>query len=206
MCSLHQQALLPQFPFNLWNVNEQACLCSLNPRCGMIRSVLCFGGAESASTAISHAGSVIRLWIAEGASRVASEIIGKGAHPGGKSPIPVFSACGSFLARCGCSSARDYASTLTLCDFETMTYTKSVVIIDFTVASSLTVSPDSKQLVVADLTGRIRLVQVDDLSVQRDLNVRRGSSSNPVLSLAFDPTGRVLACGYLDGTVDLRTL
>jgi WD40 repeat protein len=189
--------------FNLWNVKEQACIHSINPRCNMIRSIFCFGGAESASIAISHTGSIIRLWIAEGASKLACEIIGTGAHSGQMSPIPVFSACGSFLARCRYSRS-DSGSTLTLCDLKTMTYTQSVVIPNFAAAHCLAVSPDSKQLVVADLTGRIRLVQVNDLSIQRDLV--GGSSGNTVLSLAFDPAGRVLACGYLDGTMELRTL
>jgi WD40 repeat protein len=119
--------------------------------------------------------------------------------------MAVLSGCGSFLATCT-DSMTEHASTLALYELETMTKTQSVVIPDFSAACCFAVSLDSKQLIVSDTRGRIRLVQIDDFSNQRDLKTRGGSSSVAVFSVAFDPTCRVLAFGCRDGRLELRTL
>jgi WD40 repeat protein len=190
----------------VWNIKDQACIHSFDTGGGRIRSLFFAGGADSACVAVANAGSVIRLSRAEGSSDFATEIIGEAAGQGGSIPTAVLSSCGSFLVTCT-GSMTEYKSTLALYELETMTKTQSVVIPDFSAASCFAVvSPNSKQLVVGDNMGRIRLFQTDDFSIQRDINTRRGSSSKDVWSLAFDPTCRVLAFGYRDGTVELRTL
>jgi WD40 repeat protein len=191
--------------FKLWNGKEEACICSFNPGGVRIRSLFFAGGADSACIAVTNAGSVIRLWRAEGSLDFASEIIGDPAGLAGFI-LPVLSLCGSFLATATItSSSAENASTLALYDLETMTKTQSVVIPDFN-AHCLAMSPDSKQLAVGDRWGRIRHLQAADFSIQKVVNAMRGSFRNPVLSLAIDPTCRVLAFGYRDGTVALCTL
>ena len=117
----------------------------------------------------------------------------------------MFSPSGSFLATSRYSYT-DRALTLRLYELETMTKTQSVVMPGMRRALCFSVSPDSEQLAVGYYRGNIRLVQSDDFSIQRDLNLRGESSNAAVLSVAFDPNCRVLACGYRDGTVELRTL
>ena len=68
------------------------------------------------------------------------------------------------------------STTLALYDLESMTEIQSVVMPNF-IATCWTLSLDSKQLVVGDAMGRIRLVPTDDLSIQRDLIPSGGSSS-----------------------------
>jgi hypothetical protein len=93
-------------------------------------------------------------------------------------------------------------STLALYDLETMTKTQSVVMPGF-LATHIAVSLDSKQLVVGDHKGT-RLLQTDDLSIQRDLDPI-GEAMSPS-SVAFDPTCRVLVIGCRDGRLELRSL
>jgi WD40 repeat protein len=187
----------------VWNVQEEACVHSFNPGGGIIRSLFFAGGTDNACIAVAGAGSIIRLWRAEGSSDFASATIGEAAGVGGCTP-PAMSSCGSFLAT-STGSSKENTSTLALYNLETMTKTQSVFIPDFSTAC-FALSPDSKQLAVGNAMGSIRVVQADDFSIQRVLKAIRGSPSNPVLSLAFDPSGRVLACGYFDGTVELRAL
>ena len=86
-----------------------------------------------------------------------------------------------------------------------MTKNQSIVMPGFDAACSA-LSPNSKQLLVGDDKGGIRLVQTDDFSIQRDLTTREACSSIAVWALAFDPTSRVIACGYLEGILELRSL
>jgi WD40 repeat protein len=189
----------------VWNVKEQACIHSFDPGLGSIRSLCFAGGADSACIALAGVESVIRLWKAEGSSDFASEVIGEATNRRGDDlPLTAFSASGLFLTTCR-YSFRENESTLDLHELKTMTKTQSVVIPSLR-PKCFAVSPDNKQLVVGDARGRIRLVQIDDFTTQKALNTRGGSSSNPVLSLTFDPTCRVLACGCDDGTVQLHTL
>jgi hypothetical protein len=151
-------------------------------------------------TAADAIGCIIRLWKAEGSSDFTSEISDGQAAPGGAALGAAFSPLGSLLATHFCSSA-ELASTLALHELETMTKTQSVVMPGFN-AACFAMSPDSKQLIVGDCyTGRIRLVQTDDFSIQRDLDAR-GESEH----VAFDPTGQVLAFGCYGGMLELRTL
>ena len=189
----------------VWDVKEQACICAFAPGHGMIRSLSFAGGANSTCIAIAHSGSIIRLWKAKGSSDFACETIGEAAgRRGGYNPRAVFSICGSFLATI-MNSYGENASTLALYELGTMTKTQSVLIPGMS-ACCFAVSPDSKQLVVGDYMGRIRLVPTDDLSNQSELNTRRRSSKTAVFSVAFDPTCRVLAFGCRDGSLELRTL
>jgi hypothetical protein len=142
--------------FKLWNVKEQTCTHSFDPRCGWISSLFFVGGADSACIAVAQTGSFIRLRREEGASEFASETIGEAAGVGANDPQSVFSCCGSFLATCK-HSGRAAAPTLLMHDLESMTKTQSIVIRDFS-AGRIAASPDSKQLVVGDRTGRIRLL------------------------------------------------
>ena len=180
----------------VWNVKEQACIHAFNSRLSYIRSLSFTGGADSACVAVASTGSIIRFWKAEGSSDFESETIGEEAV--GPS---VLSPSGSFLATSSYSCA-DSASTLRLYELETMTKTQSIVMPGMR-ASCFAMSPDSKQLVFSDYRGNIRLLQTDDFSLQRDLHPREESSSR---SVTFDPTCRVLACGHLDGTLELRCL
>jgi WD40 repeat protein len=90
-----------------------------------------------------------------------------------------------------------------LYELDTMTKTQSVVMPGF-IATHLAVSPDSKQLVVVGRKGRIRLLQTDDFSIQRDMDTT--GEAKAVCSSAFDPTCRFLAVGYQDGRLELRSL
>jgi WD40 repeat protein len=199
--------------FRVWNVKEQACIHSFDTGHGCIRSLYFAGGADSSCIAVKNVGHsipVIRFWRAEGTSDLASETIGDAAGRGrwDFAPRAVFSRCGSILVSCTGSSAGKSTnkSTLALYELETMTKTQTVCMPGFS-AACLAVSPDSKQLVVGDTRGRIRLVQIDDFGIEKDLVPRAASSSTTVLSLAFDPTCRgVLALGCRDGLLDLLTL
>jgi WD40 repeat protein len=184
----------------LWNVKEQACIHAFNPRRGMICSLFLAGGTGISCIAVANFGSIIRLWKAEGSSDFASEINDGHITPGGSVLGAAFSTSESFLATASYSSI-EMASTLDLYELETMTKTQSVVMPGVN-ATCFALSPDSRQLFVGDYyTGSIRLVQTDDFSIQRDLDTR-GELEN----VAFDPTGRVLAYGCRDGTLELRAL
>jgi WD40 repeat protein len=184
----------------VWNVKEQACIHSFNPRRGSIHSLFVAGGAGiNCIAAAQQTGSIIRLWRAEGASDFASETMGEANLEGWYLRDAVFSPSGSFLATRFDSRTRP-ESTLALCELETMT--KTVVMPGFT-ADWVAVSPDSKQLVVGDDDGRIRLIQTDTLSTQRAL--RTTGKGKAVCCVAFDPTCRVLAFGC-HGGLELRSL
>ena len=183
----------------VWNVKEQACIHAFNPDCGIVCSLFFAGGADISCTVVACNGYIIRLWRAEGSSDFASETIGEGVRD-----RSVLSPSGSFLANSMATSTVN-ASTLSLYELETMTKTQSVTIPDF-MASCFALSLDSKQLVVGDYTGKIRLFQTDDFfSSQRDI-IRSSKICDRLSSVAFDPTGRVLAYGCRDGTLELRTL
>jgi WD40 repeat protein len=185
----------------VWNVKEQACVDYFDSGSGPVRSLFHAGGAESACLAATRAMSVIRLWRAEGSADLANETIGE-ADPGRFSPRnAVFSPSGSFLAT-SLDSRRRNESKLALTELETMTKTQSVVMPRF-IATCFAFSTDSKQLVVGDSRGRIRLFQTDDFSVQRDLEAL---ARQPVRSVAFDATGRFLAFGCSEGRLELRSL
>jgi WD40 repeat protein len=187
-----------QGEIKVWNVKEQACIHSFNPGRGPIRSLFFAGGADIACIAAAHTGSIIRLWRAEGSSDFASETMGD-------TPIrAVFSPSGSFLAT-SIGAASMTTSTLALHELETMTKTQSVFMPDL-FAACVAVSPDSKHVAVGGPRGGIRLLQGDDFGIQRDLDPRGEATAAPVWSVAFDPTCRVLAIGYRDGGLELRTL
>jgi WD40 repeat protein len=187
---------------NVWNIKEQACIHSIESGGVDIQSLFFVGGDDIACLAVADTGSVIRLWRPEGSSDFATETIVGESDRGGNALGAVFSPSGSFLATMMFGSN---TSTLVLHQLETMTKTQTVVMPDFS-AACFAVSPDSKHLVVGDHTGRIRLLQTDDLSIRRDLDTRGGSSNIPVSSVALDPTCRVLAFGRSDGRLELRTL
>jgi WD40 repeat protein len=178
----------------VWKVKEQACIHSFVPRSGVIRSLFFSGGADSSCIALADA-SIIRLWRAEGASHFASETM---------SPCEaVISPSGSFVAA-RLFSRTGNESTLALYELEAMTKTQSVVVPGFR-ATHIAVSLDNKQLVVGDRKGRIRLLQTDDLSIQRDLDPRGEVMS--LSSIAFDPACQVLGIGSShDGRLELRSL
>jgi hypothetical protein len=90
-------------------------------------------------------------------------------------------------------------------ELDTMTKTQSVVVPGF-IATCVAVSPDSKQLVYGGDNGRIRLLQTDDFSIQRALEVSATRVLPAAKSVAFDPTCRFLAIGCQDGGIELRTL
>jgi hypothetical protein len=92
---------------------------------------------------------------------------------------------------------------LALYELETMTKTKSVIMPGF-IAAFVAVSLDSKQLVVVDTQGRIRLVQTDDFSIQRDMDTT--GEANVVCYAAFDPTCQFLAVRCQDERLELRSL
>jgi WD40 repeat protein len=188
----------------VWNVNEQSCIHTFNPRRGRIRPLIFVGGADIACIAGTRDGSIIRLWRAEGSSDFSSETIGE-AYPGGFSPRDeVFSPSGSFVAANFTLRTGDrFASTTALYELETRTKTQSVVMSDF-FATCFAVSPDSKQLVCGGNNGRIRLLQTDDFSIQRDLDAT--GEGEAIYSVAFDPTCRILAIGCDGGRLELRRL
>jgi WD40 repeat protein len=196
---------------NVWNVENQACVHTFNPGRGRITSLFFAGGAggaDIACIAVANTGSIIRLWRAEGSSEFASETMGEGDLRGGTVAhrCVVFFPCGSFVAT-GVTSrtGNENKSALALYELETMSKTKSVVMPDL-FATCLAVSSDSKLLVCGGVLGRIRLVQTDDFSIQRDLDIRGEGSNMPVYSVAFDPTCRVLAFGHQNGRLELRAL
>ena len=167
----------------VWNVKEQACIHSFDAGRGYIHSLFFAGGADGTCIAVANSGSIIRLWTrVEGSSDFASETIGDIGQVG--ETVAVISPSGDFLATNKYSCIESYK-------LETMTKTQSLVMPDFNVypATCFAVSPDSKQLVIGGLRGEIRLVQADDFSIRRDLDTR----GEPVQSIAFDPTCRVLA-------------
>jgi WD40 repeat protein len=192
--------------FRVWNVKEEACIHSFDPGDGRIRSLYFAGGAGSTCIAVANTGSIIRLWRAEGSSHFACEVIGEAvSFRNNDLPLATFSSSGSFLATSK-NSFRANASTLALYELETMTKTQYVVMPGFS-TTCFAVSSDSKQLVIGDRIGRIRLLQADDFSLQTDLDTRGEESSNvAVLSAAFDPTCRVLAFCCDNGRLELRTL
>jgi WD40 repeat protein len=189
----------------VWNVKEQACVHSFESHGAPIRSLFFAGGADIACIAIAGTGSIIRLWKAEGTSDLASETIGKADRGGTEICCAVFSPSGSSLATCS-DSRRGNGSTVALYELEIMTKTQSVIMPGF-FPSHIAVSLDSKQLVIGDHQGRIRLLKIDVLSIQRDLDPSKEvPNMPPVLSVAFDPTCRVLAFGYHNGGLELRNL
>jgi WD40 repeat protein len=185
----------------LWDIKEQACIHSIEFG-GHIHSIFFAGGADVTCLAAAQTGSIIRIWRAEGSSDFAGETIGRAEQEGlslggGFSPHrAVFSPSGSFLTTTS-------ASTLASYELETMTKTQSVVMPGF-ITACLAFTPDSKQLVVGDHKGRIRLLQADDLSIQRDMDVT--GEAEGVCSAAFDPTCRILAVGCREGRLELRGL
>jgi WD40 repeat protein len=185
----------------VWKVKEQACIHSFRPGRGAIRCLFFAGGADTACVALADYGSIIRLRRAEGSSDFASETIGE-ADLEGYSPRAVFSTSGSFLAT-SVGSMTGNARKVALYELETITKTQSVVMPGFT-ATCFGLSPDSKQLVVGDYTGRIRLLQAEDLNIQRDIDTKGEVMS--ISSVAFGPTCRVLAFGCRDGRLELRSL
>jgi WD40 repeat protein len=189
----------------VWNVKEQACIHSFNPRRGEIRSLLFAGGADIACIALTSAMSIIQFWRAAGSSDFSSETIGE-ADPGGFPPRDAtFSPSGSFVAASFFRRTwNGDESTLALYELETMTKTQSVAMPGFIATACFAVSPDSKQLVVVDRKGRIRLLQADDFSIQRDMDTT--GEAKAVNSVAFDPTCRFLAFGCDNGGIELRSL
>jgi WD40 repeat protein len=189
----------------LWNATEQACIHSFESHGGPIRSLFFTGGADIACIAAAEDGSIIRLWKAEGTSDLASETFREADRGGNEICRAVFSPSGSFLA-INFGSRTGNGSTVALYELETMTKTQSVIMPWF-IPSHIAVTSDSKQLVVVGRRERIRLLQTDDLSIQRDFDPRKGMPNMPsALSVAFDPTCRVLAVGYRDGGLELRSL
>jgi WD40 repeat protein len=189
----------------VWNIKEQACVHSVNPRRGSICSLFFAGGADSACIAAARTGSIIRLWRAEGSSDFASETIGELDLGGLSHRDAVFSPSGSFLATNFRSWAWSGSTALELYELESMTKTQSVVIPHF-ISYCVAVSPDSKQIVYGGDEGRIRLFQTDDFGIQRDMDVTEEARPKVVCSVAFDPTCRVLAFGYHEGRLELRSL
>lgn len=154
---------------SLWNVKEQAHIHLFNPHCGAIRSLSFVGGEVVTCFAATSLGSIIRLWKPQGSSDFASETtIGEAASLEGTIAYAVFSRPGSFLAT-SMHSSDGTTFTLALYELETMTKTQSVVIPGRNVTSLMAFSPDNKTLIICDLTGRVRLLQADDFSIQRDL-------------------------------------
>jgi WD40 repeat protein len=194
----------------LWNVRDQACIHSFPVPRSSISSLFFAGGAVSACIAVTaDTGSIIRLWKAEGSSDFASETIGEAGGRGRRITNAALSRCGFFLATASyLYSSNMQGQTLELYDLETMTNIQSTGFMPGLSFTCIAVSPDSKQVVVCDLMGRIRLLHTGDFSVQRDLDTRKGTSGGlSVSSVAFDPTGtcRVLAFGFNDGTLELQT-
>jgi WD40 repeat protein len=190
----------------VWNVNEQACIHSFESDRGFITSLFFAGGAYSTCISVAFDGSSIRVWRAEGSSDFASETIceADGRGPGWRRSV--FSASGSFLATTFHSYIGNDStdSTLTLYELETMTKTQSVLISDF-IAVCVAMSPDNKHLVVGDHTRRrIRIFQVDDFSIQRDLETR--GEPRHFSCCAFVPTCRVLFFGPCRGVSKLELL
>jgi WD40 repeat protein len=181
----------------LWNIKEQACIHSFNPRRAPVFSLVFTGGADTACIALTGA-MVIRLWKPKGSSDLASETVGE-AHLGGLSlPGAALSPSGSFVA-----TRAPNGTVLALYEIESMTKTQSVVMPGF-IVTCVAVSPDSKQLVYGSAKGRIQLLQTNDLSIQRDLDTI--ADAKAVCSVAFDPTCQFLAIGYRDGILELRSL
>jgi WD40 repeat protein len=193
----------------LWNVEEETCIHSFHHDhyASRICSLFFAGGQSSVCNAVSWDGFIIRLWRAEGASDFASETIAvPGFEPGSGDMLRFgadFSPCGSFLTTNLFTHSRPKnGTTIALYELETMAKSQSAVIPGLIVTCS-GVSPDSKTLVLGDYQGGIRLVQTADFNIQRDLDIRRGST---LTCVAFDPTCRVLAFGCLDGGIELMTL
>jgi WD40 repeat protein len=194
---------------NVWKIKERACIHSFFPdhvTIGVSISALFFaGGADIACLAAARTGSVIRLRRAEGSSDSSSETMGEADRGRTGLNTAVLSPSGSFLATSFISRADfELNSTLELYEFETMTKTQSVVMPGCNATTCVAVSPDSKQLVYGFSNGRIRLLQTDDFSIQRDLDTT--GEANAISSVAFDPTCQVLAFGYADGRLELRSL
>jgi WD40 repeat protein len=190
----------------VWNVRERTCIRTFNPGySASVRSLISSGGADGVCIAAAVHGSIFRLWRAEGYSHFARRTISAAPEgPGRFIPRAVFSPSGSFLIT-SMHSDHERTSTLSLYDLGTMTKTQSVVMPGPMVTRFL-MSPDSKQVAVADWSGRIRLVQTDDFNIQRDLVPREGGSKPTGFALAFDPTSQVLAFGCRHGRLELRTL
>jgi WD40 repeat protein len=195
----------------VWNIEEQACIHSFDfGLAGFVRSLYFAGDAVIAFINLgpARAGSIIRLWRAEGSSDFASETIGEADQEGSEGCFSrvLFSPSGSFLATSFSSRAGNgsFASTLALYELETMTKTHSVVMPGI-IATCVAVSPDSKQLICVGEGGRIRHLQTDDFSIQRDMNATREAEAS-IISVAVDPACRVLAIGRHDGRLELRTL
>jgi WD40 repeat protein len=193
----------------LWNVKEQACIHTFDFHPGPIRSLFFAGDADIVCLAATRAMPLIRLWREEGSSDFASEIIGEADQVVNVPLGAEFTSCGSFLAN-SFGTVLGNESTVELYELETMTKTQSVVVPDFA-AYCFAFSPDSKRLVIGGkldtgghVRGRIRLLQTDDLRIQRDLEV--SASMLPVWSVAFDPSCRFLAFGCQDGRLELRSL
>jgi WD40 repeat protein len=194
---------------NVWKIKERACIHSFFPdrvTIGVSISALFFaGGADIACLAAARTGSVIRLRRAEGSSDSSSETMGEADRGRTGLNTAVLSPSGSFLATSFISRADfELNSTLELYEFETMTKTQSVVMPGCNATTCVAVSPDSKQLVYGFSNGRIRLLQTDDFSIQRDLDTT--GEANAISSVAFDPTCQVLAFGHADGRLELRSL
>jgi WD40 repeat protein len=190
----------------LWNVKAQASIHVFDHGGDVtIRALFFAGGTDSACVVVTHAMSVIRLWKAEGTSDFASETIREADRGGAELHRAALSPSGSLLATSFHSRTRN-VGTVALYELETMTNTRSVVMPGF-IPFHIAVTSDSKQLVVVDQGGRVRLLQTDDLSIQRNL-VPRGETSAmpPVWSVAFDPTCRFLAFGCQHGRLELRSL
>jgi WD40 repeat protein len=194
----------PNGEIKVWNIREQACIHSSNPDCGWISALFFAGGADIACIALAGT-SVIRLWKPEGSSDLASGIIGNADMSRFATPA-VFSPSGSFLATHFQPTRNVTAVTLYELD-TTTTKIQSVVMVPGVTAACFAVTPDSKQLIIGDHRGKIRLLQTCDLDIQRDLDPRGEVLAMPgVWSVAFDPACRFLAVGCDEGRLELRSL
>jgi WD40 repeat protein len=191
----------------LWNVIEQACIYSYQGLHNHVTPTLhFFGGNRIVCNAVLPTGSMIRLWREEGSSVFTSEVVvipGAGRLGDTEEFVcPAFSPCGSFLTIAYSSPLREGSGTrIEFYELETMLTSQSVLLPGFASVCSA-FSPDSKQLVIHDVKGQIRLLQTDNFNIQKYLNTGRGGRC-----VAFDPTCRVLAIGsYNEGTVQLRSI
>jgi WD40 repeat protein len=187
---------------NLWNVKEQARIHTFGASRGLFQSLSFVGGDKITCFAATSCGSIIRLWKPEGSVDFTSDVMVEYGLSE-RRPCGAFSPCGSVLAF-SVYSRKKKASTVSLYALESMTKIQSVVIPRCRVTYSLAFSPDSKTLVLGDCVGGIRLLETDDLSIQRDIDAI--GLGMQVCAVAVDPTCRVLAFSCHNGRLELRTL
>jgi WD40 repeat protein len=187
----------------VWNVETEVCTHNLYHRGGSIRSMFFpAGGIDRTCNFVTSEGSLIRTCWNELSGTTASDIVNMLGM--GQILKSTFSPCGSLLA---VLSHDQYLSgrvqvDVTLFDMKAMSVVQSLTLDDreYTprvfISDALAFSPNGKTIVCHFGRSEILVLQVHDLNIRHDMNIRRRHDPCGNISVvAFDPSSQCVASG-----------